>query len=123
MLFDCLFGNGAGSAGVDAIPNILSKVRPIKILLQHFHYFLYLEVSNALTVVCFPNHLGKLACRNTKVSHVAQQCALEVKIWNLLSFQEHLVGVAEFWISLVKMRPPRSLVSIRVEHSGQRHDQ
>ena len=46
-----------------------------------------------------------------------------MKIRNLSAFQEPLVCVSEFWITLEKMRPPRNLVSIRVENSGQCHDQ
>ena len=34
-----------------------------------------------------------------------------------------MVCVAEFWISLVKMWPPYSLVPTRVEHHGQYDDQ
>ena len=41
LVLDYRFGNGAGSAGYAVLRNILSKVRPIKILLQHFHYFFY----------------------------------------------------------------------------------
>ena len=40
----------------------------------------------------------------------------------MVSLQERLVCVAEFWIALVEKRPIRSLVPTRVEHGGYRHD-
>ena len=61
LLLDGQFGNGASSARLDVLPNILSKVRPIEILLQYFHDFLNLETTNDPTVVLLPNHLGTLA--------------------------------------------------------------
>ena len=45
-----------------------------------------------------------------------------MKFWNLVSLQERLVCVAEFWIALVEKRPIRSLMPTRVEHNGYRHD-
>ena len=56
------------------------------------------------------------------MSHVTEQYILEVKFWNLVSLQECLVCVAEFWITLVEKQPIRSLVPTRVEHGGYRHD-
>jgi hypothetical protein len=47
---------------------------------------------------------------------------MEVKTWNLVTLQEHLVCVAEIWIALVEKRLIRSLVPTRVEHGGYRHD-
>ena len=70
LLLDGWFGNGAGSAGSDVLPDVLPKVRPIKILLQYCHCFLDHKIPNDPAVVRFPNHLGMLASRNTKVSHV-----------------------------------------------------
>ena len=67
MLLDGWLGNGASSAGLDVLPDILSKVRPIEILLQYCHGFLNLEMPSDSTVVRLPNHLGTLACRNTYV--------------------------------------------------------
>ena len=61
MLLDGQFGNGTCSAGSDVLPNIMSKVRLIKILLQYYHYFLYHEMCNDPIIVRFPNHLGMLA--------------------------------------------------------------
>jgi hypothetical protein len=40
LLLDGRFGNSASSAGLDVLPDILSKVRPIEILLQYCHSFL-----------------------------------------------------------------------------------
>jgi hypothetical protein len=40
LLLDGRFGNGVGSAGSDVLPDILSKVWPIEILLQYCHCFL-----------------------------------------------------------------------------------
>ena len=51
-------GNGAGNAGSDVLPDVLSKVRPIEILLQYCHYFLDPKMPSDLTVVRFPNNLG-----------------------------------------------------------------
>jgi hypothetical protein len=61
LLLDGQFGNGASSAGLDVLPNILSKVRPIEILLQYCHVFLDPEMPNESTVVHLPNHLGTLS--------------------------------------------------------------
>ena len=61
MLLDGRFGNGTSSAGSDVLLDILSKVRPIEILLQDCYYFLDPEMPSDLTVVCFPYHLGTLA--------------------------------------------------------------
>jgi len=36
LLLDGRFGNGIGSARFDVLPDILSKIRPIEILLQYF---------------------------------------------------------------------------------------
>jgi hypothetical protein len=47
---------------------------------------------------------------------------LELKIWNSVTLQEHLVCVAEIWIALVEKRPIRSLIPTRVEHDGYCHD-
>ena len=55
------FGNDAGSVGSDVLTDILSKVWPIEILLQYYHYFLDPKIPNDPTVVRFPNHLGTLA--------------------------------------------------------------
>jgi hypothetical protein len=60
LLLDGRFGNGARSAGLDVLPDILSKVRPIEILLQYYHDFLDPEIPSDSTVVCLPNHLGTL---------------------------------------------------------------
>ena len=40
----------------------------------------------------------------------------------MVSLQERLVCVAEFWIALVEKRPIRSLMPTRVEHGGYHHD-
>ena len=48
MLLDGRFGNGASSAGSDVLPDILSKVRPIEILLQYCHYFLDPKIPTLL---------------------------------------------------------------------------
>ena len=61
LLLDGRFGNGVGSARFDVLLNILSKIRPIEILLQHCPCFLNPEMPNTPTVVCFANHLGTLA--------------------------------------------------------------
>jgi hypothetical protein len=60
LFFDGQFGNGTSSAGLDVLPDILSKVRPIEIVLQYCHGFLDPKMPNELTVVCLPNHLGTL---------------------------------------------------------------
>ena len=61
MLLDGWFGNGTGNAGLDVLPDVMSKVWPIEITMQYCHYFLDLEMPSDLTVVRFPNHLGTLA--------------------------------------------------------------
>ena len=61
MLLDEWFSNGAGSAGSDVLPDVLSKDRPIEILLQYYQCFLDPKMPSDPTVVCFPNHLGMLA--------------------------------------------------------------
>ena len=61
LLLDGQFGNGASSAGLDVLSEILSKVQPIEILLQYFHGFLDPEMPNDSTVVHLPNNLGTLA--------------------------------------------------------------
>jgi hypothetical protein len=61
LVLDGHFGNGASSAGLDVLLDILSKVRPIEILLQYYHGFLDPEMPSDPTVVCLPNHLGMLA--------------------------------------------------------------
>ena len=71
LLLDGWFGNGASSAGFDVLPEILSKIRSIEILMQNCHFFLDPEMPNNPTVVCFPNHLSTLTWRNTKVTQVA----------------------------------------------------
>ena len=60
MLLDGRFGNDIGSARLDVLPDIMSKVWPIEIILQYFHCFLDLEIPNDPTVAHFPNHLGTL---------------------------------------------------------------
>ena len=61
LLLDGWCCNGSDSAGLDVLLDVLSKVRPIEILIQYCHYFLDLEIPSDLTVVCFPNHIGTLA--------------------------------------------------------------
>ena len=61
MLLDGQFGNGTTSEGSDVLPNILSKVQPIEILLQYYHYFVNSKIPYNLTVVRFSNDLGMLA--------------------------------------------------------------
>jgi len=61
LILDGQFANGTGSARFDVLPNILSKIQPIEILLQYCHYFLNPKISSDLTIVRFPNHLGMLA--------------------------------------------------------------
>jgi hypothetical protein len=61
LLIDGQFGNGAINVGLDVIPDILSKVQPIEILLQYRHGFFDPKIPNNLTIVCLPNHLGTLA--------------------------------------------------------------
>ena len=61
LLLDGWFGNGAGSAGLDLLLDILSNIRLIEILLQYDHCFLDPKMPNNPTVVRFPNHLGTLA--------------------------------------------------------------
>ena len=58
LLLDGQFGNGAGSAGSDVLPDVLLKVWPIEILLQYCHYFLDLKMPSYPTIVRSPNHLG-----------------------------------------------------------------
>jgi hypothetical protein len=60
LLLDGRFGNGASRVGLDLLPDIMSKVRPIETLLQYYHGFLNLEIPSNPTVVCLPNHLGIL---------------------------------------------------------------
>ena len=60
LLLDGQLGNGAGSAGFDVLPDILSKIQPIEILLKYCHYFLNPEIPSELTVGHFPYHLGTL---------------------------------------------------------------
>lgn len=71
FLIDGQFGNGVGSGIFDVLHNILSKIRPIEILLKDCHHFLGLEMPSYSTVVRFPNHLHTLSCRNILVSQVA----------------------------------------------------
>lgn len=54
MLLDGWFYNGAGSAGYNVLPDILTKFRTIKILLQYAKYFLYSEMSSEPTVSAPP---------------------------------------------------------------------
>ena len=61
LLLDGQFGNNASNVGLDVLPDILSKVRPIEILLQYCHGFLDPEMPSDSTVVRLPNHLGTLA--------------------------------------------------------------
>ena len=61
FLLDGRFGNSASSAGLDVLPDILSKVRPIEILLQYCHGFLDPEMLSDSTIVRLPSHLGTLA--------------------------------------------------------------
>ena len=61
LLLDGRFGNDASSEGLDVLPDILSKIRPIEILLQYYHDFLDPEMPNDSTVVRLPNNLGTLA--------------------------------------------------------------
>jgi hypothetical protein len=61
LLLDGRFGNGADNAGSDVLPDILSKVWPIEILLQYCHCSLNPEMLSDPTIVRFPNHLGTLA--------------------------------------------------------------
>ena len=61
LLLNGWFGNGACSVGSDVILNVLSKVQPIEIILQYYHYFLDPKMPSDLTEVRFPNHLGMLA--------------------------------------------------------------
>jgi len=61
LLLDGRFGNGASIVRLDVLPDILSKVRPIEILLQYCHGFLDPEMTRNLTIVYLPNHLGTLA--------------------------------------------------------------
>jgi hypothetical protein len=61
LLLDGRFGNGTSSAGLDVLLDILSKVQPIEILLQHCHNFLDPEMPSNPTIVSLPNHLGTLA--------------------------------------------------------------
>jgi hypothetical protein len=61
LLLDGQFSNGAGSAGSDVLPDILSKVWTIEILLQYCHSFLDPNIPNEPTIVRLPNHLGTLA--------------------------------------------------------------
>jgi hypothetical protein len=60
LLLDGQFGNGARSAGLDVLPDILPKVQPIEIILQYYHGFLDPEMPSDPTVVRLPNHLGTL---------------------------------------------------------------
>ena len=61
MLLDGQFGNVTGNARSDVLHDILSKVMPIEILLQYYHYFLDHEMSSDPIVVCLQNHLRTLA--------------------------------------------------------------
>ena len=61
LLLDGRFGNGSSSEESDVLPNIMSKVRSIEILLQYFHYFLDPDMSSDPTIVQFPNHFGMIA--------------------------------------------------------------
>jgi hypothetical protein len=61
LLLDGRFGNGASSARLDVLPDILPKVQPIEILLRYCHSFLDPKIPSDPTVVRLPNHLGTLA--------------------------------------------------------------
>ena len=61
LLIDGWFANGAGGAGSNVPPNILTKFQPIKILMQYRHCFLYFEMSSDPTIVHLPNNIGTLA--------------------------------------------------------------
>jgi hypothetical protein len=54
------FSNGVDSARPDILVDILSKLRPIKNWLQHFHCLFYTEVFFHPIVVGFPNNLHPL---------------------------------------------------------------
>ena len=75
-----------------------------------------------------PNHsaLPKSSWHARLKEHKGVPCDTVVhprgKILELVSLQERLVCVAEFWIAPVEKRPIRSLVPTRVEHSRYRHD-
>jgi len=71
LFLDGRFWNGTGSERFDVLPDILSKIRPIEILLQYCYCFLDPEMLSSSIVVCFQNYLGIIAWRNTKVTQVA----------------------------------------------------
>ena len=61
FVLDGWFGNGVDNAGSNVLPDILSKIQPIEILLQYYHSFFNFEMPNGPTVVRFPNHIRTLA--------------------------------------------------------------
>ena len=71
LLLDSWFGNRTCSVGSDVLPDILSNIWLIEILLHYWHHFLNPKVIINPIVVCIPNHLGTLTWRNTKVYQLA----------------------------------------------------
>jgi hypothetical protein len=61
LLLDGQFGNGTSSSGLDVLPHILSRFRPMEILLQYCQGFIDPEIPNNPTIVRLPNHPGMLA--------------------------------------------------------------
>ena len=61
MFLSGRFGNSVGSVGPDILTDLLSKFRPVEMIMQHCHYLFYAEVSCHPTVVGFPDHLRSLA--------------------------------------------------------------
>ena len=61
LLLDGWFGNDTGSARLDVLPDIMSKVWPVEIILQYFHCFLNPKIPNNPTIAGFPNDLGTLS--------------------------------------------------------------
>jgi hypothetical protein len=71
MFLDGWLGNGIGSAVYDVLVNILSKLHPMKIILQYFHCLFYTKMSHFPSVMSF---------------HIIFACSLEGTqrwlIWN-----------------------------------------
>jgi hypothetical protein len=61
LFLDGGLGNDTGGARFDVLVNILSKLRPIKMLMQYCHYLFYTEMSHFLTTMIFPDNFFMLA--------------------------------------------------------------
>jgi hypothetical protein len=69
-------------------------------------------------VVSLPNHLCTLACGNTEVDQMAENSILDVKINEIHSYTQELIGGGEVRVTLIKLGPIICLIPIVMEHYG-----